>query len=73
MREVPRGREAGAWYPTNRDGRFIIVFICPNCQGRGEISGSAESQHEIAADGTVTPSIVCDCGFHESIKLLDWA
>ena len=33
------------------------------------------NDHEIADDGTVTPSVVCpdsECGFHEMIVLEDW-
>lgn len=32
-------------------------------------------EHEIAADGTVTPSVVCNqdgCDFHEHIRLIGW-
>jgi hypothetical protein len=32
--------------------------------------------HEIANDGTVTPSVECPihgCGFHEYVQLADWA
>ena len=31
--------------------------------------------HEIAADGTVAPSVVCPaegCGFHDTVRLLGW-
>ena len=34
------------------------------------------TDHDIAADGTVTPSVVCteeDCGFHDWVKLVGWA
>ena len=33
------------------------------------------TDHDIAADGTVTPSVVCteeDCGFHDWVKLVGW-
>ena len=46
------------------------VFTCPICGNACSLS-----DHEIAADGTVSPSAVCpyDCGFHEFIKLDGWA
>jgi hypothetical protein len=33
-------------------------------------------EHEIAADGTVTPSVVCTesgCDFHDFVRLEGWA
>ncbi len=33
------------------------------------------TNHTIAADGTVTPSLVCpteDCGWHVFLRLVDW-
>lgn len=33
------------------------------------------SEHAVAPDGTVTPSVVCpydNCGFHEMVKLEGW-
>jgi len=50
------------------EGRTAL-FACPN----GHI-GSL-SDHEIADDGTVLPSVVCPhegCDFHEFIKLEGW-
>ena len=35
----------------------------------------ALSDHQIAADGTVTPSVVCPeetCEFHQMIRLVGW-
>jgi len=45
-----------------------VLLKCPN----GHIG---VLDHEIAEDGTVTPSVMCDregCDFHEMIRLLDW-
>jgi hypothetical protein len=47
----------------------VVMYQCPN----GHI-GSLDD-HEIADDGTVSPSVVCPhvgCGFHDNIKLADW-
>jgi len=56
----------GGQTPTGK----TALFCCPN----GHI-GSL-SDHDIAADGTVSPSVVCSkegCNFHEFIQLVDWA
>lgn len=45
-----------------------VTIRCPN-------GHFALLDHEIADDGTVSPSVVCPwdgCGFHEFIRLLDW-
>jgi hypothetical protein len=40
---------------------------------RGVGRGIPEALHEIAADGTVTPSVECfECDWHETITLEDW-
>ena len=49
----------------------IPVFRCPT----GHI-GSLREHHQIAADGTVSPSVVCPhegCTFHEFVKLENWS
>lgn len=80
MIEVPKGRDDLGigepqnglfWRPMKRaDGCPTAWFRCPN----GRLGGL--SAHTIAADGTVSPSVVCPqdgCGFHDHIKLLGWA
>lgn len=50
-------------------GKRRILFCCPKCNQTGLLN------HEIADDGTVTPSVQCPetgCGFHEMIKLVGW-
>lgn len=52
-----------------QSGRVQVVTRCSN----GHI-GSLDD-HEIASDGTVSPSVVCQregCNFHEFIKLEGW-
>ncbi|MBU2118771.1 MAG: hypothetical protein KJ954_14380 [Alphaproteobacteria bacterium] len=66
--EIPRGHWHGA---RLEDGRRACIISCPGCGNYGSLSG-----HSIAADGTVTPSVVCTvpgCGFHEWIKLEGWS
>lgn len=51
----------------SKDGKAILT--CPKCGQFGSLN------HEIAPDGTVTPSMVCttkDCGFHDMGKLVGW-
>lgn len=58
---------AGTWWNTTGSS---IVVRCPQCS-KIAVVGS----HEVAIDGTVTPSLVCPtegCGFHEWVKLEEW-
>lgn len=59
----------GAWSPVLGVYPHIEVwFTCPN----GHLG---KLDHEIADDGTVSPSVACPvegCGFHELVKLEDW-
>ena len=50
--------------------RRTALVCCPQC---GEVFSL--SQHTIAEDGTVSPSVVHSrdgCTFHDFVKLLDW-
>lgn len=66
-------KERGRWRPGIGPGaRRTASISCPGCGQVQTLSG-----HDIAADGTVTPSVVChysdDCGFHEYITLEGWS
>ena len=78
---IPKRLRADArpsWFPVlavTQPGEILnpegtkAILVCP----RGHTA--ALVTHSIAADGTVSPSAVCPvegCGFHESIRLLDW-
>ena len=70
MLSIPWGRyEKGTWRRVQRDGETIYVFTCPNCGGSGGLDGK-EGNHTVNSDGIVSPSVVCDCGFHDYIRLL---
>lgn len=59
----------GTWNGGQTPIFRAVAFCCPN----GHIGGL--SDHEIAPDGTVSPSVVCPepgCDFHEFIKLEGW-
>jgi len=59
----------GTWKGGSRPEGRTALFACSN----GHI-GSL-SDHDIADDGTVLPSVVCPhegCDFHEFIKLEGW-
>jgi hypothetical protein len=64
--------KAPAWWPLKKsDGSLTAWFRCPN----GHLG--MLSAHQIAADGTVSLSVLCvhppeGCGFHDYIKLLGW-
>lgn len=59
----------GTWKGLKTPEARSASFSCPTCGKLGTLS-----DHQIAADGTVTPSVVCsyDCGFHEWIMLEGW-
>lgn len=65
---------AGTWRACMRNGVRAANFACPLC---GFVGGLGQgSNHDIGADGSVHPSVVCDghgCSFHEFIRLEDWA
>lgn len=58
-----QGKEPGQWFKdTNGD----VLIVCPKCGVRAYLN------HDIGADGTVAPSLVCTtkgCDFHEFGKL----
>lgn len=57
----------GHWRFTFSDGKFTATIACPNCGAQGALD-----DHDIADDGRVTPSVVCECGFHNTIQLSGW-
>ena len=60
----------GTWRLGSSDGHRTAFFRCPKCRAYGALAGT----HEVAADGKVTPSMVCpNCDFHEWITLDAWA
>lgn len=65
--DFPKGR----WRSIKRDGVRIASFSCPKCGDRGGLGHG--TNHKIAADGAVTPSVMCDrCDFHDFVKLEGW-
>lgn len=49
----------------------IAMATCPN----GHMCRISDEVHQIAADGTLTPSYVCPvdgCGFHDFVKFEGW-
>ena len=76
MLDIPRrtdvhGQRPPWWRSLNReDGLGATAgMVCPHGH-----YGTLHD-HEIAADGTVTPSVQCavaNCDFHEMIRLVDW-
>lgn len=63
----------GRWKRITSDGKPTAIITCPSCGGFGSLAN-----HNIAADGTVTPSLVCPwtkelgCSYHEMGKLEGW-
>ena len=54
--------DRGSW-----DDRGAGVFVlCPQCDVKRYLD------HQIDDQGNVSPSVVCDCGFHATIRLEGW-
>lgn len=51
------------------EGETKPIIECPGC-GCGLLGDTAP--HGVRADGTVFNSVVCECGFHQYVKLEDW-
>lgn len=61
----------GHWCVRQRHGskpgdpEDVIKFACPSCGAEGDLT-----DHEIDADGVVSPSVVCPaCDWHEHVVL----
>jgi len=74
MIELVQGTERwqpGTWWPVRLEGGRQSAFVtCPLCR-----LGAALEDHEIDADGAVSPSLVCPregCSWHVWVKLKDW-
>ena len=59
-------KEKGVYQPPTKPNPERIDISCPQC------GTPTETDHEISEDGTVTPSLLCDCGWHEFAKLAGW-
>lgn len=81
---IPKGdpdteKGKGRWFiqETHADWRYVVL-VCPVCGGSGTLVHLSHPEHggrhQIADDGTVSPSVVCalDCGFHEFVRLEGW-
>ena len=76
------GAPRGSWWKLGETERnpAVVSIKCPAC-GRCATLQRAEdgktTGHAIAADGTVSPSIVCpfspNCSWHVWGKLADWS
>lgn len=66
-REAGKGEpEPGTWWLA---GDEYVGVACPTCKAWATLD------HDVAADGTVTPSLICPyqpCTFHDMVKLEDW-
>jgi hypothetical protein len=65
------GAPRGSWWASENIILSVKCALCGRCATLKQPSGG----HDIAADGTVTPSIVCPyapCSWHVWAKLLDW-
>lgn len=61
--------EIAGWYPVLMGEQATrIMFYCPACKTPRDLKN-----HEIAANGEVSPEVMCPCGgYHEEVKLLEW-
>lgn len=70
LRRSPGVAPGPGWFIVKSDGKKVVKLGCPDCHHVGTLD------HEVRADGTVWPSVVCQvkgCGFHEYIKLEDFS
>jgi hypothetical protein len=76
---------SGSWWINSRLGveagdAAVVSVKCPHCARASSLrivdtDGTAEG-HDIASDGTVSPSVVCpypDCAWHTFVRLADWS
>jgi hypothetical protein len=68
---LKRGAVEDRFEPGMWKGSVTIYVSCPKC---GLI---AALDHQVADDGTVTPSLVCPedeggCGWHDTVRLDSW-
>lgn len=73
MIHLPRSRKrfppSGAWVPVLLDGKPTARITCPEC------SECYLLDHEVAANGTVIPSVDCPtkkCTWHVHVVLDGW-
>ena len=66
VRVDPKNAPRLSWHPVNLDGKEFPYFIC-TCGERGPLC-----DHDITGEGMVVPSVMHDCGFHETIQLVGW-
>jgi len=75
---IPRDRSPHLWTPDKpswrglrlADGTRSASVACAQCGLSSTLTG-----HEIAADGTVTPSLQCPhkgCSWHVHVQLAGW-
>lgn len=46
-----------------------LLVSCPECS---ELLTLGEMDYEVAVDGTVDPSVTCECGFEAFVNLVGW-
>jgi len=69
--------QPGQWWAglSGVDRPRWVSVRCPLCGKSASISRPGGEGHQIAADGTVTPSLVCPhepCTWHVMAKLAGW-
>lgn len=70
MISIPKGYVSqGRWCHGWDNGHPVVILLCPGCGALGYLSET----HEIGSDGKVSPSVECECGFHDHICLEGYA
>jgi len=79
LHRAPPNRGYPGWCPPLtwdgplQPGNSVLVLL--SCGNGHEGTLQTPTIHQIAADGTVTPSCVCPykgCGWHEFVRLVGW-
>jgi hypothetical protein len=67
------GRPSSRWWRTEYEDGSLVILSCPGCNAPMSLQSPRQRGHDIAQDGTVSPSVGCpQCGYHEFIKLEGW-
>lgn len=63
-----KARDPLTWGWLEDGTQRVVRLTCPN--GHYALL----DDHEIAGDGSVTPSVLCPwhCGFHDTVRLMGW-
>ena len=57
----------GSWRLVQREGATVPWIVCPECG-----VPQALPDHKVQDHGFVSPTVACECGFHDLVRLAGW-